>query len=503
VRNELRAKLSDAAGDGVREPGPTKLTPTRVDDAGMATAGSDETGTAAVWRSPWRILGSFLVCVAGLLAVAWAFPESAWAWSLWIGIGLAAGSIAGRGTLMWLVWVGLATFYALAAILGVTRLGPFWVVSAIVQAVLMSAAFAVGTALGWRRDPWATARTAWRGMRLAWRRLAAGAIVVALLGVVGYVGYAGVVGSAEVVNSSAASTACETPGTRFGWDYEAINYDKADDLRLVAENPDMRDCSSQGATAGSEVVSPDGVPIAGWYIPAASAIGPTGPTVLIVHGGKANKSGVLKYAPPFHESYNLVLLDLRNSGRSGGADSTWGLREQSDLRAMIDWLVRAKSPAWIGVMGNSNGAAAALAEAGDDVRVRALVLDSMHASVSAQVGNILETENGHPSWPGSWAIIAGVSLRIGADVTSVDPVRTIARVGDRPVLLVHGSADLVDRPSESAERNLHAALEAGVPVGLEICPGAGHGKVVDTCPEEWARWAVSLMAAAQGEGSHA
>ena len=147
---------------------------------------------------------------------------------------------------------------------------------------------------------------------------------------------------------------------------------------------------------------------------------------------------------------------------------------------------------------NSNGAAAALAEAGDDPRVRALVLDSMHASVAAQLGNVLETEKGHPAWPGSWAIVTGVSLRIGADIASVDPVRTITRVGDRPVLLVHGSADLVDRPGESAERNLRAALEAGVSIRLEICQGAGHGKVIDTCPEAWARWAVAFMDAARG-----
>jgi hypothetical protein len=55
----------------------------------------------------------------------------------------------------------------------------------------------------------------------------------------------------------------------------------------------------------------------------------------------------------------------------------------------------------------------------------------------------------------------------------------------------------VDRPAESAERNLHAALAAGVTVGLEICPGGGHGTVIDTCPQEWARWAVSFMDAAQ------
>ncbi len=96
-------------------------------------------------------------------------------------------------------------------------------------------------------------------------------------------------------------------------------------------------------------------------------------------------------------------------------------------------------------------------------------------------------------------MITGASLRLGADIASVDPVRTITRVGDRPVLLIHGSADIVDRPGESAERNLHAAMEAGVTVGLQVCPGAKHGKVIDTCPEAWARWAVEFMNAAQAD----
>ncbi len=347
---------------------------------------------ASVGRSPWRAVGSLLVVVVGLPVVAWAFPESAWAWALWVVVGLAAGAIAGRAGLVWLAWLGVAASFALELLVGEPRTGPLWVVWAVVDAVavaaLMSAAFVVGTAIGWRRDPWAAARAAWRGMSPGRRRLFAGAVVVACLALVGYTGVAAVIGSSQLLGSSEVQAGCETPGTRFGWEYEAINYDQADDLRLAAQNPDLESCGSQGATAGGEVLSSDAIPIAGWYIPAANGVGPTGPTVLIVHGGKTNKSGVLKYAPPFHEAYNLVLLDLRNSGRSGAADSTWGLREQLDLRAMIDWLVRAKGPAWIGVMGNSNGAATALAEAGDDPRVRALVLDSMHAEVAAQLRRV-------------------------------------------------------------------------------------------------------------------
>ena len=473
-------------------------TPGTAGHAPISAPGSDSSTAAVAGRGSWRIAGTFLASMGGLLGAAWAFPDVSRTWALWFVVGLAAGSIAGRGRLVWLAWLGVAAFGALAGGGGIAGLGPYLPVWAVVAAAATSFGFAIGMSIGWRRNPWATARATWRGARSAWRRLSIAAVVVALLALAGFTSYVGAVGSSEVVSPSAPSTACETPGTRYGWDYEAINYDKSDDLRLASANPDMLDCSSQGTTAGSDVLSPDGVPIAGWYIPAAAAIGPTGPTVLIIHGGKTNKSGVLKYAPPFHATYNLVLLDLRNSGRSGAAASTWGLREQGDLRAMIDWLVRTKSPGWIGVMGNSNGGATALTEAGTDQRVRALVLDSMHATVSAQLGSVLESENSLPAWPGSWAIITGASLRIGADITTVDPVRTIGRVGTRPVLLIHGSADKVDRPNKSAERNLHAALDAGVPIGLQVCPGGGHGTVIDTCPQEWARWAVSFMDAAQG-----
>ncbi len=460
-----------------------------------ASPGLAPAAAASAARRVGRTVGALLVCLVGFPAVATAFPESSWAWA--VVVALLAGAIAGRVSRAWIVWLAVAATFALAGLGAGAPVEPAWVVPAVAAAALLSVAFVAGTAIGWRRDPWATARTSWREMGSSRRWLAVGAVAAVLVGVVGYMGYAAVAGSSAFLDPP-RSTVCDTPATRFGWEYEAINYDKANDARLVAENPDLGTCSSQGTRAGPEVVAPDGVPIAGWYIPAANGAGPVGPTVLIVHGGKANKSDVLKYAPPFHAAYNLVLVDLRNSGRSGPADSTAGLHEQADLRAMIDWLVRAKDPAWIGVVGNSNGAATAVAEADDDPRVRALVLDSMHATLAAQVGNVLETENDQPAWPGTWAILAAVSLRVGTDITTVDPVRTIARVGDRPVLLTHGSADTIDRPAESVEPNLHAAVAAGVPVGIQICQGATHGEVVDTCPDDWARWAVTFMDGARG-----
>jgi pimeloyl-ACP methyl ester carboxylesterase len=327
------------------------------------------------------------------------------------------------------------------------------------------------------------------------------AILVALaaaLYVIGLGGYGFIVGSDQYLAQTADHASCETPGSKFGWAYDAVNYDIADDATMLAANPDPTNCRTQGARAGSEVTAPDGTHLAAWYIPAARTANPTAPTIVLVHGGKSNKSGMLPYAPAFHAAYNLLIVDLRNSGRSGGTQSTGGLREQTDVRAMIDWLEQTKAPSWLAVMGNSNGAASALAEALTDTRVKALILDSMHASIERQLGNVIETERNLPAWPSAWAVIAGVNYRLGDSIQSVDPIRTIVRFTDRPMLLTHGLADIVDRPADSLDLNVAAARAAGVDLEVHTCAAAGHGMVVFVCADEWTNWVRAFLAAHGG-----
>jgi len=325
--------------------------------------------------------------------------------------------------------------------------------------------------------------------------------------VVGFVGYGATAGADDYLSGKPRATSCETPDSRFGWGYEAVNYPIADDAALLAANPDPTSCTNQGTEAGTDLVSPDGTHLAAWYVPSAAAqdrlAGSTGPTVVLVHGGKSNKSGMLDYAPAFHDAYNLLIVDLRNSGRSGGDRSTGGLLEQDDLRAFIEWLVRTKQPSWIAVMGNSNGAATALAEARNDSEIQALILDSMHATLESQLGNVIETERHLPAWPGAWGVMLGVQLRLGQPVEGVDPVVTIAQVRDRPLLLTHGSADVIDRPAESLDRNVAAAKAAGLDPEVHVCDGAGHGQVVLVCESDWTTWVRAFLAAASSGGASA
>ncbi|HET9540652.1 MAG TPA: hypothetical protein VFQ46_08625, partial [Candidatus Limnocylindria bacterium] len=92
------------------------------------------------------------------------------------------------------------------------------------------------------------------------------ALIVVLIILLGYLGFVGFTGSARLTDASAASTDCRTPAIANGWTYEAINYDASTDAAL-ADNPDPADCPLQGEEAGSSLVTPDGVRLAGWYIP--------------------------------------------------------------------------------------------------------------------------------------------------------------------------------------------------------------------------------------------
>jgi pimeloyl-ACP methyl ester carboxylesterase len=325
-----------------------------------------------------------------------------------------------------------------------------------------------------------------RTMNGRWR-VAIAVVLVAVVGLLSYTTYVGYEGSRLLVQRDGTSRDCRTPDVQFGWEYDAINYDSDDDRELLRRNADLADCEYEGRQAGTQVVSKDGVRIAGWYIPAANGAGPTAPTVILVHGFKANKSGILKYGEGLHQEFNLVAYDARNTGRSSGDRTTGGVLEQDDLRAVIDWLEREKQPIRIGVLGNSLGAATALAEARDDRRVSALALDSMHTRIRYQMEARVDAE--HWSYFGTnLAITLGVFLRTGIDINSIDAEDTIDDYGDRPLLLLHGTADTEDLPDRT-QAFFEQALAAGIAAQLEWCPDSGHnataGMPAEVCRENF------------------
>jgi pimeloyl-ACP methyl ester carboxylesterase len=332
-------------------------------------------------------------------------------------------------------------------------------------------------------------RTA-RRARIAERvTFAVSAVLVALIAYLGYVGYEG---SRQLTDPPARSADCRTPQD-FGWEYEAINYDQAADAELAAE-ADRRNCRIGGAHAGTELTASDGVPIAGWYIPAAAAagIGPEGPTVMLAHGWGSNKSAMLDRATILQPDYNLVLFDFRNHGQSGTAQTTLGMRERADLRAVLDWLVETKGPEAIALLGTSMGGAAAAYTAASDQRVDSLILESTHATLAGAAERRIANAGYPLSLPGAWAVLMGSLVRTGLDLSAADPIRAVARLDERPLLIISGGVDDTLGPTDAADM-FEAATEAGSPTELHVCDAAGHGGSFETCAAEFPDWVLGFL----------
>lgn len=322
-------------------------------------------------------------------------------------------------------------------------------------------------------------------------RAAQVAVVLLVVAAVAYFGYIGVEASHRLVNRHTRNADCTTPA-QLGIAYEAVNYDIATDAEMAAREPVMTECSSQGAAPGDALVTDDGVRLAGWYVPAASGIGPEGPTVVVSHGWTNNKSGVIETLSIFHDAYNVVLFDFRNHGQSQNSETTQGINEQRDLAAVLDWLVATKGPQTIVLWGQSMGGHAAVNVAADDPRVDALILDSTHSRLTVPMANRIEND-GYPfGGGGAYAGVIGAWVRTGVNVLGDDPIQAIAELGSRPVLIIHAGADDTI-PLSDAEAMRDAALGAGVNARLEVCPDAGHADVIETCPDDYRRWVDELL----------
>lgn len=319
-----------------------------------------------------------------------------------------------------------------------------------------------------------------------WLSFAFAAVLVALVAYFGYVGYEG---SRQLTDPPTPAGDCRTPAT-VGWAYEALNYDIATDAELAAE-ADPTACAGQGAPAGDALVAGE-VGLAGWYVPAGNGVGPTAATVVMAHGWGSNKSQMLERAAVLHDAYNLVLFDFRNHGQSDEAATTQGVREASDLRAVLDWLEAAKGPDQIAVLGVSMGGASALAEADRDERVDALIIESTHATLASAAEARIERAGYPLAMPASWAVLLGTLIRTGEDVSSADPVQSVERLDDRPLLLVYGGADDSIGATDGDEL-LAAASAAGSPTELQVCAAAGHSQSDSTCPEDYAGWVLGFL----------
>lgn len=210
-----------------------------------------------------------------------------------------------------------------------------------------------------------------------------------------------------------------------------------------------------------------------WFMPAESPRA----LLLYVHGGNTNKQdrffGGLDYARALHQRGVAILaLDLRNHGASDPSRSrklTFGLEEQHDARAGLEWL-RARHPdVPIYAHGNSMGGATLLHMAAGGAKLDGLVLvDPVLHNGDVALGGLSATLNA-PRWlvaPSAW-----VSTHVFNRATlPTDPSSAAADL-DLPILLIQDAKDPITRPTHArafAARNPRVRL-----VEIDLSPSDG------------------------------
>lgn len=234
----------------------------------------------------------------------------------------------------------------------------------------------------------------------------------------------------------------------------------------------------------------DGLRLDGWYIP-PSAPQP-GPALVFVHGHGGNRAQFLRelalIAP---EGYGALLFDLRNHGTSEGTTTAMGLLEVEDVIAAFDFLRDQPEvhPDQIGIYGASMGGAASLLAMARLPQARVLITESAYASFPDLVADGIRAVSGLPRFPFGDLIIGLTGLHSGQNLYTLQPIQALPHIAPRPVLILHGTADLTV-PVSHAHRLYAAASE---PKALFIVAGGGHINLVNVDTDAYTRQVIDFL----------
>jgi pimeloyl-ACP methyl ester carboxylesterase len=217
----------------------------------------------------------------------------------------------------------------------------------------------------------------------------------------------------------------------------------------------------------------------GWWCPVEGSRH----ACLLVHGYLMNKC---ELAPQAHRLWEMgvscLLIDLRAHGQSQGSLCTLGHKEKEDVLAALRWIHERMPDARVTVIGSSMGAASAALALGEEPSLaHVLVLDSSFSKLSDAISGWREMFT-FGALRALLAPTAIVSIPIaGFNPFRVDVARSLPRLGQMPVLLLHGDRDRLT-PVSVARRNFEAILG---PKHIVIFEGCVHSEARWMLPEQY------------------
>src|SRR5579883_281275 len=187
--------------------------------------------------------------------------------------------------------------------------------------------------------------------------------------------------------------------------------------------------------------------VSGWYLSAPGAR----TTIVVSPGYRTRKTqviGVVNFL--WRAGFNVLAFEYYGHGAIGGVPVTLGYREKEDFLGALAYARQRAPESHIGVLAYSMGAAIALLCAADHPEIEAVIADSAFATHTSAVRYNLRRTLHVPPAPFLWVGDRLLHLRAGYRFHQVEPLRAIARLAPRPVLLIHGGRDTIVDPHDAA-----------------------------------------------------
>jgi uncharacterized protein len=249
----------------------------------------------------------------------------------------------------------------------------------------------------------------------------------------------------------------------------------------------------------------DGVALHGVFIPGD---GVAQGTLILAHGIDGNSSDMLPRAWFLvHSHYNVLLVDFRDHGKSGGNYASPGYMESRDILGALSYLRHVKhihGP--IVAFGHSYGAVACIFAAADSQDIAAVISDGAFISFVNMMHRatvLLAKDPGASYWDRLGLRLAGTNLaewlvlpmyylrtEVWASYRRADVFRAIPRLGDRPILFIAGQFDEIC-PPENTKRMYDAALSPDREIF--VVSGADHDHTYAAAPQVYQKTVVDFL----------
>lgn len=247
--------------------------------------------------------------------------------------------------------------------------------------------------------------------------------------------------------------------------------------------------------------STDGIPLKAWWLPAPGT--PRG-AVIIAHGIDHTRQVMLPRATFLvRGGYDVLAIDLRGHGESGGSIVSPGLLEARDILGALRYIRSRGNNEPVALLGVSYGAAASLIAAAESPEIAAVISDSAFLTgrdASEDIGRHYLHDSRTNFWvralclawfiPGTARAIALTyylrsGIYLGPELLSVIPFASRITI---PVLVISGGGDWIV-PTDKARQILSAIHRKE----LLIIPNAAHDTAYSVAPTRYASAVLSFL----------